>query len=147
MAMSESKPKQCTGGCGAMVYFDRNSPTGHPSPDKWVPLEIKEGRRTDVAHNCPKRNGSSSGTLDTTATTTAATMMRQNRPEQDYGLDCFGHECEYTESLPSTSDSNAYQELWTCISCGHAKVIYGLTHGIPIIMIRSNRSRRMLSSS
>jgi hypothetical protein len=50
------------------MYFDKDSPTGHPSPDKWVPLEIKEGRKTDVAHNCPNRNG---GTLDAAATTTA----------------------------------------------------------------------------
>ncbi len=68
---SEVKPsnlKTCSRGCGALVYFDKNSPTGHPSPDKWIPLEIKEGRKTDVAHNCPKRN---SGTLDVAATTAA----------------------------------------------------------------------------
>ena len=46
-----------------MVYFDKNSTVGHPSPDKWIPLEIKEGRKTDVAHNCPKRYDSA-GTLD-----------------------------------------------------------------------------------
>jgi hypothetical protein len=68
-----SEAKACTRGCGALVYFDRNSPTGHPSPEKWIPLEMKEGRRTDVAHNCPKRNGngSSGGTLDTTTATSA----------------------------------------------------------------------------
>jgi hypothetical protein len=67
---SKSKPsaKMCSRGCGAMVYFDKDSPTGHPSPDKWIPLEIKEGRRTDVAHNCPKRSNGS--TLDTSAATT-----------------------------------------------------------------------------
>ncbi len=55
---------------------DKNSPTGHPSADKWVPLEIKEGRKTDVAHNCPKRNNSSSGTLDNNATTTKAIIAK-----------------------------------------------------------------------
>jgi hypothetical protein len=32
-------------------------------------LEIKEGRRTDVVHNCPKRNTGNGGALDTAATT------------------------------------------------------------------------------
>lgn len=70
--MSEkSKPKLCTRGCGTIVYFDKNSPTGYPSTDRWIPLKIKEGRRTDVAHNCPKRSGSgNSGTLYSTTTTT-----------------------------------------------------------------------------
>jgi hypothetical protein len=68
--MSERQGKPCTRGCGVMVYFDKDSPTGHPSPDKWIPLEMKEGRRTDVAHNCPKRNG---GTLDAAAPTATAT--------------------------------------------------------------------------
>jgi hypothetical protein len=38
-----------------MEYFDKFSQVGHPSEDKWVPLEFKEGRRTDQVHNCPKR--------------------------------------------------------------------------------------------
>jgi hypothetical protein len=59
--------------CGALVYLDKNSPTGHPSPDKWIPLEIKEGRKTDTAHNCPKRNNGS--TLDAAATTTPAIII------------------------------------------------------------------------
>jgi hypothetical protein len=68
-----NEPKLCTRGCGVQVYFDKNSPTGHPSPDKWIPLEMKERRKTDVAHNCPKRNSSSGGTLDSTATTATNT--------------------------------------------------------------------------
>jgi hypothetical protein len=70
--MSEfGKPKQCNNGCGALIYFDRDSPTGHPSPDKWIPLEIKEGRRTDQPHNCPKKKeANGSNTLETTATAT-----------------------------------------------------------------------------
>jgi hypothetical protein len=73
-----SEAKACTRGCGALVYFDKNSPTGHPSPDKLIPLEMKEGRRTDVAHNCPKRNGngSSGGTLDVAPATTAAIIVK-----------------------------------------------------------------------
>jgi hypothetical protein len=78
--MSKSEAKSCIRGCGATVYFDKDSPTGHPSPETWVPLEIKEGRGADVAHNCPRRNsngsGSSGGTLDTTtATTTTAAII------------------------------------------------------------------------
>lgn len=57
-----------------MVYFDKDSLIGHPSPDKWIPLEIKEGRKTDLAHKCPKRNNTNSNgsTLDNTAATTIA---------------------------------------------------------------------------
>jgi hypothetical protein len=54
---SFGQSKNCINGCGALIYFDKNSPTGHPNPDKWIPLEIKQGTRTDVAHNCPKGNG------------------------------------------------------------------------------------------
>jgi hypothetical protein len=60
------KPKQCNNGCGALIYFDRDSTAGHPSADKWIPLEIKEGRRTEQPHNCPKKNENSSSTLVTT---------------------------------------------------------------------------------
>lgn len=69
-----SDAKACTRGCGTLVYFDKNSPTGHPSPDKWIPLEIKEGRKTDVAHNCPKRHGGSD-TLDNTNTATTPAIV------------------------------------------------------------------------
>jgi hypothetical protein len=37
------------------IYFDAHSLVGHPSPDKWLPLEYKEGRKTDQIHNCPKK--------------------------------------------------------------------------------------------
>jgi hypothetical protein len=66
-----SDAKMCSKGCGAMVYFDKNSTVGHPSPDKWVPLEIKEGRKTDVAHNCPKRYDSA-GTLDSSSSSSSS---------------------------------------------------------------------------
>ena len=74
--MSDSRA--CVKGCGTMVYFDRNSLTGHPTPDEWIPLEIKKGRKTDVAHNCPKRNNGS-GTLDAAAATTTKAIIA--RPE------------------------------------------------------------------
>ena len=61
-----AEPKDCIYGCGTKVYFDRNSKTGHPSADKWIPLEIKEGRRTDVAHNCPKKKNGNGHTLEAT---------------------------------------------------------------------------------
>jgi hypothetical protein len=35
--------------------------------------------------------------------------------------DCFGHDYEYQESLPS--GSNAVQALWSCIHCGHDNII------------------------
>jgi hypothetical protein len=53
-----------------MVYFDRNSPTGHPSPDKWLHLEMHGNLRSDMVHNCPMRHvgGGNGGTLDSTTT-------------------------------------------------------------------------------
>ena len=43
-----------------MIYFDAHSLVGHPTADKWVPLEYKEGMKTDTIHICPnkKQNGS-----------------------------------------------------------------------------------------
>jgi hypothetical protein len=67
--LGETNPNQLTAQQmhGSMERYGylafRNFPTGHPSPDRWIPLEIKEGRRTDVAHNCQKRN-TNGGTLD-----------------------------------------------------------------------------------
>ena len=46
---------------------------GHPSSDKWVPLEFKEGLKTDMPHDCPnkkKQNGSSLTAVATTVSTT-----------------------------------------------------------------------------
>jgi hypothetical protein len=74
-----SDSRLCSRGCGTTVYFDKNSPTGHPSPDKWIPLEIKEGRKTDVAHNCPRRHNGS--TLDATDTTTTKAIVAKPKPE------------------------------------------------------------------
>ena len=47
--------RACNNSCGTMIYFDKNSSVGHPNQNTWIPLEIKEGRKTDVAHNCPKK--------------------------------------------------------------------------------------------
>jgi hypothetical protein len=70
MSKAFREPKACIKGCGATIYFDPNSTVGHPSPDRWVPLEIKEGRKTDQPHNCPKKNGNGR-TLETTTATAA----------------------------------------------------------------------------
>ena len=50
------KPQPCRNNCGAYIYFDRDSETGHPSADKWIPLvyENDTGLRTNTAHQCPK---------------------------------------------------------------------------------------------
>ena len=54
--MSEfGKPRGCNNGCNAMIYFDAHSTVGHPSSDKWVPLEFKEGLKTDMPHDCPNK--------------------------------------------------------------------------------------------
>lgn len=64
------KAKPCNNGCGATIYFDAHSLVGHPTSDKWLPLEYKEGRKTDTIHNCPKKkqslNGNGNGISSTT---------------------------------------------------------------------------------
>lgn len=65
----------------ALVYFDKHSPIGHPSPDKWIPLEMKEGKRTDVAHTCPKRNNGSALDSTSTAVATTTTAAIITKPE------------------------------------------------------------------
>lgn len=68
--MSEfGKPRHCNRGCGALVYFDAHSSVGHPSSDKWVPLEFKEGLKTDMPHECPKKKQQQNGTLPAVVTT------------------------------------------------------------------------------
>jgi hypothetical protein len=59
---SFNQPRQCNKECGSIIYFDRNSLVGHPKDNIWLPLEYKEGRKTDTLHNCPKKNGN--GTLN-----------------------------------------------------------------------------------
>jgi hypothetical protein len=66
MSKALSEPKACIYKCGMTVYFDPNSTVGRISQDKWIPLEIKEGRKTDQPHNCPNKNGNRSSTLETT---------------------------------------------------------------------------------
>lgn len=69
--MSEfGKPRGCNNGCNAMIYFDAHSTVGHPSSDKWVPLEFKEGLKTDMPHDCPNKKKQQNGTLTAVAATT-----------------------------------------------------------------------------
>jgi hypothetical protein len=77
-------PKDCMNGCGGIIYFDAHSSLGHPTPtpDKWVPLEFKEGRKTDTIHICP--NKKQNGTLPAVVTTAAAiTTPNQNKLDLD----------------------------------------------------------------
>ena len=74
--MSEfGKPRGCNNHCGAMIYFDAKSSVGHPSSDKWVPLEFKDGLKTDLAHICSKKG--QNGSL------TAVTTTTPNKPDLD----------------------------------------------------------------
>jgi hypothetical protein len=50
MSKSAVEAKACINDCVVMIYFDRDSKESHPSADKWIPLEIKEGRSTDRPH-------------------------------------------------------------------------------------------------
>jgi hypothetical protein len=76
---SFNQPKECNKGCHSMIYFDRNSLVGHPQENVWLPLEYKEGRKTDTLHNCPKKNGS--GTLNVPTTASAKTISPPNYTE------------------------------------------------------------------
>ena len=67
------KPRDCNSGCGSLIYFDAHSSVGHPTADKWVPLEYKEGRKTDAIHVCP--NKKQNGSLTAVATATTATNL------------------------------------------------------------------------
>ncbi|MGC1133761.1 MAG: hypothetical protein WA941_13125 [Nitrososphaeraceae archaeon] len=51
------EPTPCKKGCGKYIYFDRDSANGHPSADKWIPLEYNNdaGLRTDQPHQCPNK--------------------------------------------------------------------------------------------
>lgn len=70
--MSEfGKPRGCNNGCNAMIYFDAHSTVGHPSSEKWIPLEFKNGLKTDLAHDCPKKKQQNG--LIAAATSTAST--------------------------------------------------------------------------
>lgn len=48
--------QECKNGCGASIYFDRDSKVSHPSQDRWIPLEYNEdtGVYTGEKHQCPK---------------------------------------------------------------------------------------------
>jgi hypothetical protein len=54
------QPKKCINSCGQMIYFDANSTIGHPSNDRWVPLDYIDEVRTNQAHQCPKRSNGGS---------------------------------------------------------------------------------------
>jgi hypothetical protein len=56
--MSEfGKPQPCKNNCGGWIYFDRDSKAGHPSFDKWIPLQYDNdnGIKTDEPHRCPNK--------------------------------------------------------------------------------------------
>lgn len=56
--MSElGKPQPCKNNCGGWIYFDRDSKTGHPSFNKWIPLQYDNdnGIKTDEPHRCPNK--------------------------------------------------------------------------------------------
>ena len=56
--------------CGSVIYFDAHSSVGHPTSEKWIPLEFKNGLKTDLVHNCPNKKQQNG--LVTAVTTAAA---------------------------------------------------------------------------
>jgi len=65
--MSYGNPQPCKNQCGAWIYFDKDSVVGHPSTDKWLPLEYNHdsGIKTGKLHQCAKRSSSSTKTSST----------------------------------------------------------------------------------
>jgi hypothetical protein len=63
VASEFGKPRSCNHGCGKQIYFDANSTVGHPSADKWIPLEYN-GMKTDTKHECPNRQSGKLVTMD-----------------------------------------------------------------------------------
>jgi hypothetical protein len=76
---SFNQPRQCNKECGSIIYFDRNSLVGHPKENIWLPLEYREGRKTDTLHNCPKKNGNA--TLNGNPTPAAAKTITSTDPD------------------------------------------------------------------
>jgi hypothetical protein len=71
------KPKGCINGCGATIYFDAHSMVGHP---RRIPLEFKEGRKTDQVHDCPKKKQSLNGNGNGSST---PTVVAKETPKVD----------------------------------------------------------------
>jgi hypothetical protein len=81
--MSEfGRPRGCNNGCGASIYFDAHSSIGHPTADKWIPLEYKDGIKTDSIHNCPNKK-LQNGSLTAVAATTAAAAAEASPSKPD----------------------------------------------------------------
>jgi hypothetical protein len=73
------RPRDCINHCGSIIYFDANSSVGHPAPNKWLPLEYKEGRKTDTFHDCP--NKKQNGSLTATAIAVATPKIETSTPK------------------------------------------------------------------
>jgi hypothetical protein len=77
-----NRVEPCRRGCGTLIYFDAQSTVGHPSPDKWIPLEYVNNQKTGNPHNCPKRsNGSTKGTIS------RETMQTEPQKPKDREID------------------------------------------------------------
>jgi hypothetical protein len=64
------EPQSCKKGCGGYIYFDRDSTNGHPSSEKWIPLDYNNdtGLRTDQPHQCPNKGKTTTSKLETSET-------------------------------------------------------------------------------
>jgi hypothetical protein len=70
-----NRVEPCRRGCGTLIYFDAQSTIGHPSPDKWIPLEYVNNQKTGNPHQCPKSSYKGNGT------------QQQQQKEKDRDLD------------------------------------------------------------
>jgi hypothetical protein len=105
------KPQPCRNNCGAWIYFDKNLKDGHPSPDKWIPLEYAKdtGVKTGQVHQCPNKpgyqqpNGGGQQQQGQTATTPPATTATA-RSAISAALSRYEIALSIAEAAPSVSD-------------------------------------------
>jgi hypothetical protein len=80
------RTSECKNGCGAFIYFDKDSKISHPELEKWIPLAYNQdsGVYTGEVHNCPnnpyRKNGnngtssSSNGSSSSSKTVNTTTL-------------------------------------------------------------------------
>lgn len=76
--------QECKNGCGASIYFDRDSKVSHPSQDKWVPLFYNQdsGVYTGEAHQCPNRKYTNGNNNDNDGLFLSHQARKQSLPHQ-----------------------------------------------------------------
>jgi hypothetical protein len=82
--MSYGNPQLCKNQCGAWIYFDKDSAEGHPSADKWLPLEYNHdsGIKTGLIYQCSKKSNASKFKQSLNSTTSSTHKSIENVVEE-----------------------------------------------------------------